>query len=166
MPLFFIAVVTFNCADRNPCGDSSYTGYYFKHEDPTKYVQCGTVAIQCYIMQCREGLVWDDDIKACDWPKKAAAPPVPQKVHHKVIAKAKITKSKIVTANAKVPQPIYTQIAPNAQPKEAVSKVVNQGQPMSKMSKSKIVTDTKTAIGTKFLKLGNKKRNSVTKPVA
>ena len=43
-------------------------GYFFQHEDETKFVQCGLSDGQCYVESCPPDTIWIDDIKACDYP--------------------------------------------------------------------------------------------------
>lgn len=65
---------TFNCAQgRNPCSSSVYS-YFFPGDNPDQYVQCGGGNV-CYDMRCPAGLVWQQNILACNWP--AAPTPAP-----------------------------------------------------------------------------------------
>ena len=69
----YFSVVNFNCDGRSPCllDDALIieNKYHFKHEDETKFVQVGYKCSTCNIMPCPPGLVWNDEVKACDWPR-------------------------------------------------------------------------------------------------
>ena len=60
---YHFSATGYDCANNNPCGQGA--GYY-EHTDPAKYVQCG--ANQCSVMSCPGGLVWQQNILACNWP--------------------------------------------------------------------------------------------------
>jgi len=65
-------VETYNCYENNPCLDAAERQvYYYRHPDPTKFVQCGAAAT-CFTMSCHEGLVWSLDDTACVFPAAAS----------------------------------------------------------------------------------------------
>ena len=58
-------VETYDCYDNNPCLDAAERQvYYYRHSDPTKFVQCGAAAT-CFTMSCHEGLVWSLEGTTC-----------------------------------------------------------------------------------------------------
>ena len=65
-------VETYDCYENNPCLDAAERQvYYYRHSDPTKFVQCGAAAT-CFTMSCHQGLVWSLEDAACVVP--AASP--------------------------------------------------------------------------------------------
>lgn len=61
----------FDCDTNNPCDESNtaVNGYYFRHSDAAKFVQCDAVGV-CFVMPCGAGTEWDDIVKTCGWPGK------------------------------------------------------------------------------------------------
>ena len=61
-------VETYDCYDHNPCLDAAERQvHYYRHADPTKFVQCGAAAT-CFTMSCHDGLVWSLEDTACVVP--------------------------------------------------------------------------------------------------